>query len=370
MSDWDDIADSIRLDEVLDELGILVAQVTKGEHWASCPLSSHPSADASPSFSINEDTLLWHCFTCDDGGLLPLLVVRIEELEDDDDKTAWRQAIEWLIPYSDGEVSEDDDAAFMEQLQRYFDRGEEKTRHEKPKMPFYSERVIDSLEPCPLDILEKWNISYEETVEHFKLKYDPARRRYKDGKDYVAPALVIPHYFNGKLVGYQERWLADDRPKWVPKYTNSDDFPKRTTLYDWDNRGEARGDPAIVVESAMTRIRLWELGYPGLATFGASITDEQTRLLRALRGGVILSADNDPDYLNKKGVWVEGAGKQALLKTAEKLADYIPVEFLPFVDKDKGDLADLVDEEVHDLVRRRTPYFAAQRPRKRRKQQA
>lgn len=368
MTTWSDIEDSVRLDEVLDALAINVVSVAKGEHWASCPLPSHPGADTSPSFSVNEDNFLWNCFTCDDGGLLPLLVARIEEFEDDDVQTAWQKGVEWLIPFSDGEVSEDDDGAFMDQLQKYFDRGEVRKRYVKPSMPYFTDKVIDSLEPAPLELLAKWNITSEETVEHFKLKYDPERHRIKGDKNYTAPALVIPHYFDGKLVGFQERWLADDRPKWVPKYTNSDDFPKSTTLYDWDNvREEAQGLPVIVVESAMTRIRLWELGYAGVATFGASITDEQVRLLRALRGGVILSFDNDPDYLNKKGQWVMGSGRKALYTYAEKLADYISVEFLPYVDQDKGDLADLLDDEVHNLVELRTPYFAELRTSKRRK---
>lgn len=370
MTTWTDIEDSVRLDEVLDALGVNVISITKGEHWASCPLPSHPGADASPSFSVNEDNLLWNCFTCDDGGSLPTLVIRIEELQDSDYETAWAKAVDWLIPFSDGEVSEDDDAGFLEQVDKYFKRGEERKRYVKPTMPYFADRVIDLLEPAPLDILAKWNITSEETVEHFRLKYDPERHRIKGDKDYTAPALVIPHFFNGKLVGFQERWLADDRPKWVPKYTNSDDFPKSTTLYDWDNvREEAQGSPAIVVESAMTRIRLWELGYAGVATFGASVTDEQVRLLRALRGGVILSFDNDPDYLNQKGKWVMGSGRKAMLTYVEKLADYIPVEFLPFVDKDKGDLADLEDREVHMLVERREPVFAALTPSKSRKQQ-
>ena len=355
LTEWADIIDSIRLDEVLTELAVPVSSVVRGEHWSSCPLPTHPGADRSPSFSINEDSLLWNCFTCSDGGSLPLLVMRLEELD-------WDGAIDWLLPYSDGEIAENDERGYLEQLERTLERAEsrvERTRREA--LPFYSPKVIERLPEAPLELLTKWNITAPETVTEHQIKYDEERRRYKPDKgEYIGPALVIPHFFGGKLVGYQERWLDDDRPKWIPKYTNSDDFPKRQTLYGWDGALEdaRRGMPVIVVESTMTRARLWELGYSAVATFGASVTGEQLRLLRSLIGGVILTQDNDPAYLNKKGQRVEGAGKRAVKENANALTDYIPVEILPPAGEEKEDLADLDEEVIHSLIERRKPVFS------------
>lgn len=340
--EYDEIADSVRLDEVLTELGVVVTHVTRGEHWASCPLPSHPGADARPSFSINEMSLLWNCFTCGEGGPLPLLVMKIEE-------TDWDSALEFILPYSDGEVSDDDDAGFRKQLEAAVERAQsppKRTRREP--LPFYSPKVIERLREAPVALLEKWNITAPETVEHFQIKYDEEHTRVSTKGTYTGPALVIPHFFGGELVGYQERWLDEDRGKYPPKYTNSDDFPKRQTLYGFDDAVEAarRGTPVIVVESVMTCARLWELGYTAVATFGASVTDEQTKLLRSLFAGVILSPDAD------------AAGKKATNKLANALTDFIPVYLLPPAPVEKGDLADIDEEEVHLLINHRQPVFS------------
>lgn len=377
MVEYDDIIDSIRLDEVLNELGIVVTQITKGEHWSSCPLDGHPGADATPSFSINEDNLLWNCFTCHEGGSLPMLVRDIEHFTDDDGSrsepkfglTAFEKGVEWLLPFSDGDVESDD--GFMKQLERYLERADERPKRTRSvALPFYSPKIIERLDDAPVELLAKWNITQQETVTHHQIKFVPERHRVGAKGEYTGPALVIPHYFGGKLVGYQERWLDDDRGKYPPKYTNSDDFPKALTLYGWDDAVEEarRGTPVIVVESTMTKNRLWEIGYTAAATFGASVSDEQLRLLRSLLGGVILAFDNDPDYLNKKGETVRGSGVIALEQVADHLTDFIPVEIVPPIPQEKGDLADLLEEATHDLIRRRKPVFSALANPKRRKQ--
>lgn len=350
--EWKDIIDSVRLDQALDALGVRVLQIIRGEHWSSCPLPSHPGSDATPSFSINEDTLLWNCFTCGEGGYLPALVAKLED-------TDWDGGVHWLVPFSDGET--DTDAGFMKQLERYLEQTTEKPKP-RPRtvaMPYFSPNALDGLKPCPVELLEKWNITDETVVQYFGLRYDPERQR--KNTDYFGPCIVIPHYFKTKLVGYQERWLDPDRPKKIPKYTNSDDFPKAETLYGWDDAlVEMRHSPQpiVVVESAMTVQRLWQLAVASVGTFGAQVTDQQIRLLVTLPHGVILARDEDPDYLNSKGKWVTGAGVKAFASNADRLSAKIPVWSIPSIDKEKGDLADLVDDEVLALLARKKTVFS------------
>lgn len=355
MIEWDDIAESIRLEEVLSDLDIEITDVARGEHWASCPLPTHPGADAKPSFSVNEQTLLYNCFVCNEGGPLPLLVASMQDLETDEDGTRWNKALEWLLPFSDADVREDDDDGFMEQLERYLDRNEVRTVHaRKVEMPYYSRRIIERLDYAPLDLLSKWQIEHEATVEQFDIRYEPSRYRSKAGKEYYGPALLIPHFYRGDLVGYQERWLDEERPKWIPKYTNSDNFPKADTLFNWDGAKEEarRGLPVLVVESTMTAIRLWEIGYAAVATFGASVRDEQIRLLSTFHaGGVILAFDSDPAFRNTKGEWIEGAGKKAFATVSARLLDLgIPVHTIEVTSDSKDDLADLSEEQIHALI--------------------
>lgn len=331
-TEYDDIVDSIRVDEVLDALGVDVTRIRNGNHWGDCPLHD----DNGEHFSIDEDTLVWNCFHCG-GGLLPQLVAQALDFEDTDDERAWDQAVQWLIPYSDGEVDSLTDEQFLEQLERNLAAGSVTVKHHrKVDIPVYSERVLNGLLDVPSEVLAHWNITRQETAEHFRLGYQLARER----GTYVGPAIVIPHFFHGKLVGYQERWLGDDRPKWLKKYMNTDDFPRHDTLYNWDEASRA-GGVVFVVESVMSVLRLWELGYDAVATFGAKVTDTQLRLLRTIETGLYLSFDNDKD------------GRSALARCNAHLMGEIPVWTLPFVDSAKGDLADLSDDEVEDLISRR-----------------
>lgn len=355
MVDWESIAESVRVDEVLDELGIRIQHIHRGEHWASCPLPTHPGADASPSWSINEESLVYNCFVCG-GGNLPGLVMQMVE-----GVIAWEDALRWLAPFADVDVDGEDDAAFMKQLQGYLERSEKAPKRQRgTTLPYYSNSVIDRLKTAPVALLAKWGIKDQRTVDEFRVKYDEERRRIKGGKEYIGPCIVVPHVWQGSLVGYQERWMDDDRPKWVPKYTNSEDFPKAETLFNWDRAiAEVRelGGTANVVESAFTTMRLFELGYISVATFGASVSDKQIRYLGSLTPGVALSYDSDPDFKNAKGQIVKGAGQKALKELTARLSSLIPVSVVPNVGLDKGDLADLEDDEIDSLIARARPTF-------------
>ena len=349
MTEYADIKDSIRLEEVIDNLGIYVDRVDKGEYWSSCPLSTHPGSDASPSFSVNDELLVYNCFVCG-GGPLPKLVQDVLSLD------SWDDAIDWLTPYSDG--PSDTDEGFMKQLARYLERADQKPHYERtPELPYYSESILERMEDAPLELVAKWGIKDTETILHHKIKYDPEHARVFKKGEYVGPALIIPHFFGGKMVGYQERWLDDDRPDGIPKYTNSDDFPRKETLYGWDEAKMVGATPLIVVESTMTRVRLWELDYLAVATFGASLSERQIRLLRNWLPGLIFAQDNDPDFKNAKGQMVAGAGKANLAKNVNALLDYTSVEVIPPATKEKGDLADLEDEEIVSLIEARKAVF-------------
>lgn len=341
---WDDIADSLQFEAVMDELGIDLRKHRRGWWMASCPLDSHGGPDVHPSFGVNEDELVFNCFSCG-GGKLPELIIRLQHLEDDPDNpeyTAWQQALEWLVPFSDysGEI----DAAFMKTIEGHLRSAEKppKTRRH-PTLSYLSPSVIERLETAPIELLAKWKIRNQATVDHFQIKYDPDRYRIKDNKTHTGPALIIPHWFDGQLVGFQERWLGEV-PKKFPKYTNSTDFPREETLFNWDRW---KGFVAvIVVESTMTVVRLEELGYPSVATFGGSFSERQVQLLGTFKT-VIIARDNDP------------TGDRSSYKLAFSLEHLTNVEMIPPVRLAKGDLADLEDDEIHDQIALSRPLTTA-----------
>jgi hypothetical protein len=160
-------------------------------------------------------------------------------------------------------------------------------------------------------------------------------------------AVIFPHMWEGRLVGWQERWLEPQppRPKWIAKYTNTTDLPASITVYNFENVYLSEG-PIVVCESVPTVLFLASLGIDAVATFGASVSDAQLRLLRRLHQGLILAPDND------------GPGEKFVQQCGEYLERFVNVKVAPQVDGEGSDLGDLVEEPnlVH-LVLDAAEYF-------------
>ena len=355
MSDlrWEDLAETFHFEEFLDEFGIRVVDVSgKGWHQASCPLDSHPGKDNSPSFAIGEHELAYNCFTCDEKGALPRLVIQLEHLEDDEVDTAWQKALQRLLPFSD--FSDDIDRQFLERMQKAMSGdGRPPKRPRRVTLPQIRLGSCRSLQRLLWPYWRSGGSRVRTQLMRSTSAMTLSDAFGKNDESYTGPALVIPHFFKGNLVGWQERWLDPDRPKWIPKYTNSRDFPKKETLFNWDRVARlAEDEPVVTVESAMTAIRLTELDYLAVATFSAQMSTTQEKMLMALPG-LVSAYDDDPRYKNNKGEWVEGAGTRAN-RNLRNLAHYVPVYKIPAIGKEKGDLADLEDDEIHALFEQAT----------------
>ncbi len=347
---WRDLSETLRLEDVLDELGLRVVEVRKGGEQLDfhCPLDSHPGSDVTPSFGINSEELIWNCFTCGEGGTLPSLVIKLRDIKGAKNR-AWQESLEWLLPFTDHIESEERDTQMLKLIDEVLGNEDPPERSKRSLLPGFTAGALDKLELCPLELLSKWGIKSEQTIATFGLRYSEEWTHI--GHKHTGPAIVIPHYFGGKLVGHQSRWLGII-PSKMPKYTNSSGFPKSDTIFNWDR---AVLVDLVLVESPMTVIRLHELGISAVATFGAAVSDEQLRLLRNLNS-VVLSYDNDPPFQNAKGDWVLGAGYKALSRVAEALDRDIHVEVVPSIDKEKGDLADLNDDEILSQLGLCAPY--------------
>lgn len=340
---WGEMMESLDLEAALDALDVEQLREERGELWCHCPLPDHPGADASgTNFSVNLDSFQWKCFTCDRGGGLPDLVMALRGFEGDEDDSAFQQALRWLAPFADVSFEMEEPSDAEKAVMRALRPRKRKAYRFAAEMPPYSTRLLDRLEPVPAEILGRWHILPEAAAD-YGLGYDPERGR----GSYVGPALVIPHFFEGELVGYQERWLDDDRPKSIPKYTNTEDFPKRETLFGWDRAvaASARGQRVIIGESAMTVVRLHSLGLPSAATFGGSVSTAQLALLARLRSGITLAYESDP------------TGEGATGKLMDALAPLMgPRLWVAEIDEGKADLADLDDRRALDVLDRAVEY--------------
>lgn len=276
MKSYFDIVDDIDVDEFENAIGFEpMGQNVDGEDWGQCPdpWGLHKHGDRTGKFAINRNKKVYNCFVCGGGSLLSLTMA-IRDCEED-------EAIDWLRQFASKAFQSDE--AFVEEIHNAL---AEKQLAESAPLPWFNSNVLLQWEGTDHHWFDERGIS-EEVRTQFRLGVNSSTTR----KDFTGESIVLPHIWNGNLVGWQNRWIGD-RPKWIPKYTNTNDFPKKTTLYGWDRAIDSQ-DPIVVVESVPTVLYLASIGIPSVATFGANVSKEQMRILRGCQQGIILAQDND-----------------------------------------------------------------------------
>ena len=235
-------------------------------HSCKLPFGIHKNGDQSPSASLNKETLLYNCFTCGGGSIIWLLenVLDINE----------NQAVAKLKEYSIGSVV--DYESFLDKLKKNFTTG---TPAGRLDIPVYSDTILSPwVRRTPYmdsrdithNVQDEMKTGLRECVEEWV--------RHNDGyQKVIVSRAIIPHFFNGNLVGWQGRKLTED-PR-VSKYKNSKNFPKAWTLYNYDN--VQKDEEIIVVESPMSVLKLKSLGINNVvSTIGAGVSGYQVSLLR------------------------------------------------------------------------------------------
>jgi hypothetical protein len=290
---------------LLEEFGARVIRPpnTAGEiiHTCVLPFGLHSHGDAHPSASINYLKLVYNCLGCGCSGGLLWFVSTCRG-------TPSANTRQWLLEKAT--VPIEDIGAFI----AYLDSLYNPERPQAEPIPRYSPKVLDpwrfihpymtEIRRIPVENLRRFDIGY--------------------GIIDITPTLhseriIIPHYWQGELVGWQSRRIANDG---TAKYLNTEGFPKAQTIYNYDP-----GVPAMVVEGAMS-----VLAHPDNphmeSTFSAEVTQRQIRLL-AEHPKVILFFDNDT------------AGWKATEKVGEALMAYTEVEIVlnPY-DADAADFDD------------------------------
>lgn len=276
----------------------------------------HMNGDRNPSASCNLTKKLYVCYAYWGGDLIHL----IQKMERKDD-------FERVIPHLGrflGEATVTQDV-FRAELERLF-AGQSVYELE---LPSYSDRVLLPWATSHPYLREVRGVSLEACSE-LRLGYDQRENR-----------IVFPHFWDGKLVGWQkraipgkpERWPATD-PDW-PKYKNTTGFPKHETIYGYDRaRAEVTrtGSTVVVVESPMSVARSVSLGtsVPVLATFGASPSPRQIDLLKEF-DNVVVWMDPDPAGLLAEKKLVRGLYRHTKVRVAQSdsgmdLADYQTLE--------------------------------------------
>jgi hypothetical protein len=304
---YEDFVRQIDVDAFELAIGFEPLTQDRGNDIGHCVFpANHKNGDSTGKFAIERDDRLYNCFVCGGGTLLQLVQI-LHGLDT-------TKATEYLYQFAHGERLDDDEFA-DDLVAQLFDDGEE-----KHSMPVFTTHSLERF-TGPTDYFLTRGIS-EEVIHRYGLRYsDHVTKR-----DYEGPASIWPHHWMGKLVGWQYRW--HDYPD-IPfgKWTNTMDFPKATTLFNYDEALRAT-EPVIICESQGTVLFLASYGIPAVAYFGAKPTEVQLKLMRRFGQGVILAPDND---LN---------GDTLIDVATSYLERFIPVSITGFVDGEGADLGD------------------------------
>lgn len=314
---------------LLAEFGVTHVQQRGYELIHSCclPFGSHAHGDKSPSASLNFSKLTYNCLGCGTSGGL-LWLIGVCRGESPDRTRQWLQKVSGLS----------DDPESLGNLLRLLDAifDDSATGHREP-IPRLDPSVLD-----PWRVIHPWVTEVRgiprSTAERFQIGYGYLKTWL--GEELIeSERIVIPHFWQGDLVGWQSRRLANDG---TAKYLSSPQLPKDETLYN------LAGREALVVESPMSVLSKWHLAPQMEATFGAKVTDRQLRLL-SRHSDVTLWMDNDE------------AGWKATRSVGDFLVDHCPVWVVdsPY----DADPADLDDDTFSQLLESRVPYALWSAPR-------
>lgn len=314
--------------ELLEEFGAVSIRhrPVQAELMHGCLINPdlHSDQVRNPTASLNYKKLTYKCLGCNaQGGLLWFI---------SEARGCTRQeARDWLSR----ETGTGETVMPLQQLLDFYDALYDRKARRPAPIPSYSPSVLEPwLRPMGEYRVHPWLTTGvpelgiegrgipEQTALDMKLGWDP-------GDD----TIVIPHFWKGRLVGWQKRRLSGDGPK----YVSTDDLPRDQTLYDYDPKRRT----AVIVESPMSVLKHRHV-LPMEATFGAAVTDRQIKLMTAHYERLVLWMDND------QGGWRALEGTKSAPGMIERASQYCPVWVVdsPFA----GDPADLPSHAAESVV--------------------
>lgn len=317
--------------DIVKVIGSYVTLKKNGHRYVGlCPFHN----ETAPSFSVDEQKQVYHCFGCKAGGSVIQFVMDIERL-------SFSEAVAFLA-----------DQLHMPLPEMQNDPAYEKRRTLKERIylanrtaaRMYHQLLWQSESSAILHYLQQRGLS-DAVIRRFGIGAAPpsaqvGHRLMEEGfaeEELVQAGLmlrregrtfdmfrnramfpIIDTY--GNVLGFGGRAMGDA----MPKYLNTSDTPafnKRYTVFAANLLRKARGlTRVILVEGYMDVVALSQFGVEGVAaTLGTALTPEQARLLHRFAPEVHIAYDGDR------------AGQKAILRGLEVLeGENVPVRVLDF----------------------------------------
>lgn len=340
-------------------------------HKACCPFHQ----ERSPSFMVNEEKNMWHCFGCGKGGDAFAFVMEIEGLE-------FREALQLLAEKAgvelpkyaptDGGQKENKDRLFslLELATKFYEKQLWEGAGKVSALPYLRERgltdesihsfrlgyapegwrhqleffqkkgyTVDEMEQVGL-LIKKENTTPRDTTHTVAGGYDRFRDR-----------IMFPIFdIFGHVIGFSAR-VAPGGDETQAKYINTPEtvlYHKSRALYGLFHAKQAMKQVGltVIVEGNMDVIAMHQAGIAQtVAVSGTALTDEQLNLMKRYGKEVRLFFDMD-------GAGQKAAKKSAALALEKELE--VTVVRLPF-GKDAADMGRDDAEKLREVVAQAVP---------------
>ena len=274
---------------------------TGANQFGLCPFHS----EKTPSFSVNTERQIYHCFGCGKGGSVINFIMEIENL-------SFPDAVHFLARRAGLEVPEDRPDENKSRRERILSLNRDAAR-------FFHEQLLLKTGAPAQEYIARRQIS-SAFVKNFGLGFAPdswsaltdamGRRGYtraelveaglaRTGKsggvyDYFRNRLMFPVIdVRGSVIGFSGRILGDGEPK----YLNSPDtlvYSKARSLFALNLAKKSKSGYIILAEGNIDVVSLHQAGFDSaVASLGTSLTPDQARLIARYASEVVIAYDAD-----------------------------------------------------------------------------
>lgn len=279
-----------QIERVIEGSGLNISSEIGSEFIIFCPFHNN---NRTPAGEINTISGLFFCFSCN----------KIADL------------IEFVMHVTGRTYFEA--VRFIKSLESEIDIEKQvnKRLYTKPEFMEFDNNIIEKLNNQALES--------NRALEYFakrKITTDSIKKfmlGYSEKQDMVTVPVHAP---DGMLIGFVGRSIEGK------DFKNTPGLPKSKTLFNL-NRNKV-SNKIYIVESSFDAIRLDQVGFPAVATLGATVSSSQIELLKKYFNDIIVIADNDE------------AGNNMKIRIMEKLKARVTILKLDSKYKDIGDMDD------------------------------
>ena len=271
---------------------------------ARCPFHK----EKSPSFMVNRDRQIWHCFGCGEGGDIFKFLMKFENIEFFEAlKILAEKAGVELKSLSPGDqrqfgvlydINSDAKDFFVASLKK----SEEAIKYLKERG--LKKETVEEFEigfaPSGVDKTTLYLLGKGHKIDDILRSGIALRTERGKYVDRFRNRIMFPiHNHFGRVVGFSGRVMPGMEGEDIGKYVNSPDSPifnKSKLLYGfWQSKKFIRDTRAVfVVEGQMDFLMAWQDGVKEVvATSGTALTPDHLKSLRLIADKVVIGFDSD-----------------------------------------------------------------------------